>query len=219
MRRRSDQLLEGLIPLAPQQKEDDTYTKEEVALMPFGTLRYQVSGRNALNITVKLAAAVLLAEPRRLLYADFAGSASDIKEIMAAMSDRNAKETWAVSFPGEHTGRVTLPSSFMRVVGTRIKVPGVRTLIHHAAALEPQGLLVLTANRRDLWRRIVASVTTPILDKWRESLMPAVIQNSVVVPCLHFGLPKNIEAWHIDKEATNSMDKIVSAHVRQHQFN
>jgi hypothetical protein len=218
MKRLAEALFENMDTLLAEQKENDKYTTKEVAAQPFGTLRYQVLGRNVSDITVKLAAAVL-DDSRRLLYAEFVGSTSEVKAIMGAMTEQNKRDVWTGAFPGEYSQRINLPASFMRIVDSQIKVPEVRTIIHHAAALEPGGLLVLTANRRDLWRRIVASVTTPVFDKWHKSLMPAVLQRRVAVPCHHFGLPKNIEAWYIDKDATANMDKIVSAHVRQHKFN
>jgi len=190
---------------------------------PMGKLRYisrKGGWRTIADIEVTLAAAVVGPEPesglKDLLYFEVAGGDSDIHGILAGVSESKGKDVWKITLPDEEPFDVKLPMKGLRVIDTRLKVPELRRVIHHAAAIEVSGRVVIVKKVADLWHRIFDFVMTPLLQEWREELIVRLMERGVVVRCRAFALPEEFKAYIIHEDATKFMDEIVCAHVKQH---
>ena len=144
-----------------------------------------------------------------LLYCELVGGHTEVEAVLAGFQ---AEPSITTSFTLTHKSKswyVEPPPDF-QVSNVRLPIPGWRRKIMHAAIVTNDGHLALVCEPLDLWHKVKANVTTPLMDSWADSLLPRIHDHEVVEPCDHFGLPDDLKPYAISPNATTRMDEIVS---------
>jgi hypothetical protein len=96
----------------------------------------------------------------------------------------------------------------------RIEVPHWKGCLHHVAALDSSGELILADNDQTLWSKLRTRMSCPTLATWGDSIIPKIHQSGLLIPAICFGLTVGLKAYVLAPDASERFDRIISSHVR-----
>jgi hypothetical protein len=174
-------------------KREDTILADLVATMPSG---------------------ILAAD--RLYYLEVAATSDSTAHAFAgALTENRIEAQWRINGEPFCADWKTInigPHTSLR--DYRIEVPHWKGCLHHVAALDSSGELILADNDQTLWSKLRARMSCPTLAVWGESIIPKIHQSGLLIPATSFGLAIGLKAYVLAPDASELFDRIISSHVR-----
>jgi hypothetical protein len=166
------------------------------------------------DLVVCMPAAILAGE--RLYYFEVAAMAdSTAHAIAGALSESRIDATWQIRGGpfGSDWKRVELKGHFT-IRDTRLEVPHFKGRLHHVAALDTSGDLLLADNEATLWAKLRTRMSCPTLDGWGVETMPRILNSGLLIPAISHGIGTDLKAYILAPDAAQLFDQIIGAHVR-----
>jgi hypothetical protein len=197
---------------------------EEDGPRPWLHAKWKLRGEGKTDLMVELHA--LIVAEGRLFYFEIAPSSDALAHaFMGLLVEGRIEAEWTYHEPSEGEPRNYAPGVSLKgperpvCQNTRIQVPGeAHRYVHHVAALDCSGKLLVVQSMNDLWLRVRDELSCPTLAVWGEVLAPKLVKAGVVVEAQSFGIGKDVSAYVLAEQDEEAFDGLVSAHVKAKGF-
>ena len=167
------------------------------------------------DLIVTMPAAILAGE--RLYYFEIAATAdSTAHAIAGALSESRIDAAWQIH--GEPFGAEWKPvevGGHFTIRDARLEVPHFTGRLHHVAALDTSGELVLADSDSVLWAKLRNRMNCPTLQEWGIAVMPRILDSGALIPATTCGIGSDLRAYVFAPDASNLFDRIIGTHVRR----
>lgn len=160
--------------------------------------------------------AAILANDRLFYFEVAATSDSTAHAIAGALSENRVDAQWQIKGgPFSTDWKAVDVASHMLIRDCRLEVPNYRGRLHHVAALDTSGELILADTDQTLWRKLRQRMTCPTLAQWGGALMPRIHRSGMLVRATCYGMDDSLTAYILAADAGAAFDRLISGHVRQ----
>jgi hypothetical protein len=153
----------------------------------------------------------------RLYYFEVAATAdSTAHAIAGALSESRIDAQWQIRgapFCAEWK-RVEV-GGHVTIRDTRLEVPNFKGRLHHVAALDTSGELILAENDQSLWAKLRSRMSCPTLDNWGAAIMPSILRSGLLMPTQSYGIGTKLKGYILAPDASETFDRIIAEHVRR----
>jgi len=159
--------------------------------------------------------AAILADNKLFYFEIAATSDSTAHAIAGALSENRIDADWQLKGgPFSTDWKAIDVPAHMQIRDCRLEVPHFRGRLHHVAALDGSGELILADTDQTLWRKLRQRMTCPTLDKWCEALMPRIHRSGMLIPATTYGMDESLTAYVLAPDAAEAFDHIIGDYVR-----
>ena len=159
--------------------------------------------------------AAILADKKLYYFEIAATSDSTAHAIAGALSENRVDAIWQIKGGPFSTEWMAVEiAGHMLIRDCRLDVPHFKGRLHHVAALDGSGELILADSDQALWRKLRARMTCPALEAWGEHIMPRIHRSGLLVPATACGMDGTLTSYILAPDAVETFDRLVSSHVR-----
>lgn len=194
---------------------------EEAIVFPKLHILVPGSERNIADLVVPMAALILgpaLGDATKptLHYFEYAClSSSTAHAVAGALVEYRLQASLSVKLVGGAWQYVNAPEA-VRIQDAKLAVHGWERYVHHIAVLDRSSDLLVADSDEALWRKLRTRMDLPTLEGWGAALLPQIRKSGLVRPAFTYGLAEGLAAYVLSRDASQTFDGIVSAHVRDH---
>ncbi len=167
------------------------------------------------DLVATMPAAILAGD--QLYYFEVAATAdSTAHAIAGALSESRVDAQWQIcGGPFGSDWKVVRLGVHFTIRDTRLEVARWKGRLHHVAALDTAGDLILADNDSTLWSKLRARMTCPTLERWGVALVPRIRQSGLLIPANSHGIDPALKAFVLAPDASERFDGIIGNYVRE----
>ena len=167
------------------------------------------------DLVVTMPAAILAGD--RLYYFEIAATAdSTAHAIAGALSESRIDAAWQIHGEpfGAEWNQVEVGEHFT-IRDARLEVPHFTGRLHHVAALDTSGQLIVADSDSVLWAKLRNRMNCPSLQEWGTAVMPRIHDSGALIPATTYGIGSDLRAYVLAPDASDLFDRIIGTHVRR----
>jgi len=200
----------------PQEELDKCIQNELMEMDPeaLPELVFHVKRRGEQRTNARIPLVACAVGAGKIWYMEGAATSNSVAHaLMAALTDAIEADYQLIWKPAFNYKPLKPPDN-PRVYDCRVKILDWPRTVHHVAAMDRSGELIVADRRLTLWRKIREKMSTPTLYEWGMDLIPKILHSGMITEATTFGM-HGMFSYVLMPDAQEIFDELVGKYVRE----